>query len=73
MVCSYVHLRREGLEGYISNFNGMVREVMGITGDIGIEVVPCVPVIFEGLDGIGRELLGGIQKWLCWIARTSGR
>ncbi len=73
MVASYVHLRREGLEGYMTDFNGMVREVMAITGDIGIEVVPCVPVIFGGLDDIGRELLGGVREWLCWIAKKSGR
>ncbi len=73
MVASYVHLRREGLEGYMTDFNGMVCDVMSITGDIGIEVVPCVPVIFGGLDDIGRELLGGVREWLCWIAKKSGR
>jgi hypothetical protein len=73
MVTSYVHLRREGLEGYMADFNGMVREVMSITGDIGIEVVPCVPVIFAEMDDTGRELLGGVREWLCWIAEKSGR
>ncbi len=62
MVASYVPLRREGLEGYMTDFNGMVRDVMLITGDIGIEVVPCVPVIFGGPDDIGRELLGGVRE-----------
>ncbi len=73
MVTSYVHLRRERLEGYMADFNGMVREVMSITGDIGIEVVPCVPVIFAEMDDVGRELLGGVREWLCWIAEKSGR
>jgi hypothetical protein len=73
MVASYVHLRREGLEGYMTEFNGIVREMMAITGDIGIEVVPCLPVIFDGLDETGRELLGGVREWLCWIAKKSGR
>jgi hypothetical protein len=36
LVGSYVQLRREGLEGYIKSFNGMVTEVFGVTGDIGI-------------------------------------
>ncbi len=43
-----MHLRREGLEGYIENFNAMVSEVFGVTGDIGIEVLRFVPVVFEG-------------------------
>ncbi len=29
LVGSYVHLRREGLEGYVSDFNAMVKEVRG--------------------------------------------
>jgi hypothetical protein len=53
----------------MADINGMVSDVMSITGDIGIEVVPCVPVIFDGLDDIGRELLGGVREWLCWIAK----
>jgi hypothetical protein len=36
MVGSYVHLRREGLEGYIESFNGMVSEVFGVTGDMSL-------------------------------------
>ena len=31
LVGSYVHLRREGLEGYISDFNNMVKDIWGIT------------------------------------------
>jgi hypothetical protein len=73
MVGSYVHLRREGLEGYIESFNGMVSEVFGVTGDIGIEVLPFVPVVFDGIDDVGRELICGVQEWVKWIGKTSGR
>jgi hypothetical protein len=37
LVGSYVHLRREGLDGYMESFNGMVREIFAATGDIGIK------------------------------------
>jgi hypothetical protein len=73
LVGSYVHLRREGLEGYIESFNGMVSEVFGVTGDIGIEVLPFVPVVFDGIDDVGKELICGVQEWVKWIGRTSGR
>jgi hypothetical protein len=73
MVGSYVQLRREGLEGYIESFNGMVSEVFGVTGDIGIEVLPFVPVVFDGIDVVGRELICGVQEWVKWIGMTSGR
>ena len=45
LVDSYVHLRREGQEGYISDFNIMVKDIWAITKDFGIEVLPCVPMI----------------------------
>jgi hypothetical protein len=73
LVGSYVHLRREGLEGYVTDFNNMVREVKNITGDIGIEVLPVVPVCFEGLDKVGRDLLGGLRMWINWIGEKGGR
>jgi hypothetical protein len=73
LVGSYVHLRREGLEGYIESFKGMVSEVFGVTGDIGIEVLPFVPVVFDGIDDVGKELICGVQEWVKWIGRTSGR
>jgi hypothetical protein len=44
LVGSYAHLRRVGLEAYIEAFNTMVREVFRVTGDIGVEVLPVVPV-----------------------------
>jgi hypothetical protein len=73
LVGSYVHLRREGLEGYMESFNGMVREIFATTGDIGIEVLPFVPVVFDGIDEIGMELIGGVQEWIHWISEKSGR
>jgi hypothetical protein len=55
LVCSYVHLRRAGLEGYVNDFNDMVKSMMSVTGDCGIEVLPVVPVVFEKLDLVGRS------------------
>jgi hypothetical protein len=51
----------------------MVSEVFGVTGDIGIEVLPFVPVVFEGIDDVGKELICGVQEWVKWIGKTSGR
>jgi hypothetical protein len=73
LVGSYVHLRREGLDGYVADFNNMVREVKSVTGDIGIEVLPVVPVCYEGVDKLGQELLGGLRMWVNWISMKSGR
>jgi hypothetical protein len=73
VVGSYVHLRREGLEGYIESFNEMVSEIHGVTGDTGIEVLLFVPVVFEGIDDVGKELICGVQEWVRWIGRKSGR
>jgi hypothetical protein len=36
LVSSYVHLRREGLDGYISDFNKMVWRMWEVAGDSGI-------------------------------------
>ncbi len=70
---SYVHLRREGLDSYVADFNNMVKEVQNVLGDTGIEVLPVVPVCFEGIDDLGRELLGGVRMWINWISEKSGR
>ncbi len=70
---SYVHLRRKGLEGYISNFNSMVRNVGGVTGNAGIEVLPIFPVVREGLDKVGRELISMVREWIEWISESGGR
>lgn len=71
---SYVHLKREGVEGYVNDFNSMVKKiVVGITGDCAVEILPEVPVVFEGLDKVGSELNGGLRSWIEWIAEKSGR
>ena len=73
LVGSYCHLRREGLEGYISDFNYMVKDIWSLTTDIGIEVLPFVPIVFEGNDSLGGELLAGIKHWIDWMAKQKGR
>jgi hypothetical protein len=73
LVCSYVHLRRAGLEGYVNDFNDMVKSMMSVTGDCGIEVLPVVPVVFEKLDQVGKELISGLSEWIGWISEKSGR
>ena len=40
LVASYTDLRREGPESYISEFNNMVKDMWGMMGDIGVEVLP---------------------------------
>ncbi len=64
LVASYVHLRKEGIEGYISDFNTMIKNIGGLTGNTGIEVLPVVPVVREGLDQVGRELIGMVREWV---------
>ena len=73
LVASYTHLRKEGLEGYIGDFNNMVKDVWALTGDIGIEVLPCVPVVFENIDQVGEELLAGMRNWIEWISEVEGK
>ncbi len=66
-------MRKEGLEGYVEDFASMVREIWNVTGDIGIEVLPVVPVVFNGLDEEGGRLLSGVKEWIRWMGRESGR
>jgi hypothetical protein len=73
LVGSYVHLRREGLEGYVADFNSMVRAIREVTGDCGIEVLPVAPVVFEGLDETGKFLIQGAREWIKWVGEKSGR
>ena len=73
LVGSYTHLRKEGLEGYVTDFNNMVRDVWIPMGDIGVEVLPIVPVVYEGLDEKGGELLAGVKNWVEWVAEEKGR
>jgi hypothetical protein len=73
LVASYVHLRKEGLDGYINDFNNMVKNIGGLTGNTGIEVLPVVPVVRDGMDKVGRDLIGMMREWVNWIGETSGR
>jgi hypothetical protein len=73
LVASYVHLRKEGFEGYVGDFNNMVKNIGGVTGDTGIEVLPVVPVVRDGMDKVGRELIGMLREWVEWIGVKSGR
>jgi hypothetical protein len=42
----------------------MVKSMMGVTVDTGIEVLPLVPVVYVGLDKVGRELIGRLREWI---------
>jgi hypothetical protein len=68
-----VHLRREGLDGYIADFNNMVRDVWGVTGDSEVEILPVCPVKWKGLDKRGRELIHEVQDWIHWISGDGGK
>ncbi len=37
----------------MADLNRMEREALGVNGDIEIEVLPYVPLIFDGLDEVG--------------------
>jgi hypothetical protein len=68
LVSSYVHLRKEGLDGYISDFNAMLKSVQGVVGKANIEVLPVVPVVREGMDKVGRELVSMLRVGgLDWV------
>ncbi len=73
LVGSYVHLRREGLEGYVSDFNTMVKDVRTVTGDSGIEVLPVAPIVYDRIDEVGKTLIAGVREWIKWIGEKSGR
>jgi hypothetical protein len=61
LVKSYVHLHRDGLEGNMIDFNDMVRSMESMTRDTCIEILPVEPMVFDGLDKVGRELLVAIE------------
>ncbi len=73
LIASYVHLRKEGLESYIQDFNAMVKSVYGVVGKAEVEVLPVVPVLREGVDEVGRELVFMLREWVDWIGKVSGR
>jgi hypothetical protein len=68
LVCSYVHLRMVGVGAYVEDFGKMVRDVWRVTGDVEVEVLPVVPVVMEGIDAKGRELLAGLKDWIGWLS-----
>jgi len=68
-----VNLRKEGLEGYVEEFASMVRDIWKVTGDVGIEVLPFVPVVFDNLDVEGGLLLSGVRNWIRWLSDETGR
>jgi hypothetical protein len=54
----------------MSDFNAMVRNVAGVMGNAGIEVLP---VVREDMDMVGRKLIGMVKEWVEWIGNESGR
>ncbi len=48
-----------------------MRERRDVTGDCGVEVLPVAPVVFEGLDRVGKELVTGVRDR--WVGEKSGR
>ena len=44
-----------------------------VTGDAGVEVLPVVPVVYEGVDEVGRKQMAGLCDWIGWLSRKSGR
>jgi hypothetical protein len=73
IVTSYAQFRRDGIEGYIQEFNNMVRECNREIVENAIEILPAVPTIGAGLDELGRIMIAGIQDWIEWIAEMTGR
>jgi hypothetical protein len=73
IVCSYAHLRKEGVEGYIQDFNNMIWNCSKDMCEKGIEILPCVPTITEDMDPVGRQLVAGIQDWIEWIGEKTSR
>ncbi len=54
---SYVLLGRDRLEGFMMDFNSLVRNVNGALGMMRIQVFPVVLVVRKGMDKGGRELI----------------
>jgi hypothetical protein len=41
--------------------------VKGVTVGAGIEVLSVVPVVREGVDKVGCELIGMLRDWITWV------
>ncbi len=50
LVASSVHLIWEALDRYTGDFHTMVRNVSGVTGQVGVEVLLVVPMVRKGID-----------------------
>ena len=61
------------MEGYITDFNNMCNDLWALMGDIGIEVLPYVPVVYDGIDSVGSELVAGVRNWILWIGENRGK
>ena len=48
----------------MTDSNNMVRDVWIAMGDIEVEVLPIVPVVYEGLEEKGGELLSVVKNWV---------
>ena len=73
IVCSYAHLRKEGLEGYIHDFNSMIWNCGKEVGEKGIEILPCAPTITDDMDDVGKQLVVGLIDWIEWVAERTDR
>jgi hypothetical protein len=73
LVSSYTHLRKEGIEGYVKDFNQMVKNIQGVAGRADIEILPVVPMVREGMDKVGRVRLSMVSEWIDWIGVLSER
>ncbi len=49
----------------------MVRERRDVTRVCRVEALPMAPVVFEGLDRVGKELIIGVRGR--WVRKKSGR
>jgi hypothetical protein len=54
------------IEGYIQEVNNMKGSVAEII-DSGIEILPAILTVGEGIDELGRIMIVGIQAWVEWI------
>ncbi len=57
LVTSYALLGRDRLEGFMMDFNSLVRNVNGAQGMMRIQVLPVVLVVRKGMVKGGRELI----------------
>jgi hypothetical protein len=72
-VTSYVLLGRDRLEGFMMDFNSLVRNVNGALGMMRIQVFPVVLVVRKGMDKGGRELIWDVSEWIRWFGEVTGR